>query len=115
MQKVYYRPATPCDRLLAHPGVGTSAKDALRDLGPRLHPAALLHRIRQGQSALASLSSGVPATGPARESLEEFPSHLPSLWELGEVMATHRKESAEVRNLRTPEDPFTGVWVEILS
>lgn len=82
MKKVYYPPATPCDRLLAHSGVGTSAKDALRDLGPRLDPVALLQRIRQGQSALAALSSDLPRTGPARQSLEEFLSGLSSLWEL---------------------------------
>jgi hypothetical protein len=115
MKKVYYPPATPCDRLLAHAGVGTNAKNTLRDLGSRLDPVALLQRIRQGQSALAALSSGVPGNGPERQSLEEFLSGLSSLWELGEVRATHRKESAESRSWRTREDPFTGVWVEILS
>ena len=57
VKKSYHPPATPCDRLLAHAGVEETVKTALRTQRDQLDPVELLHRIRQGQAALAALST----------------------------------------------------------
>lgn len=77
VRKVYHAPATPCDRLLGHPGVSLEAKDALRSQQMELDPVNLLHRIRLGQSALATLSTGHPVGGLIQNDLKEFLAKLP--------------------------------------
>lgn len=114
VKKKYHNPATPCDRLLAHPSVAAAAKEALRAEFALLDPLALLHQVRDGQSALAALASGDLTHGPERESLEEFLSKLPELWRAGEVRPTHRKAPATPHTWRTRKDPFEEVWPEIL-
>jgi hypothetical protein len=114
VRKTYFSPATPCDRLLARADVDEATKNILRTQQARLDPMELLHRIRQGQSALAALSRGKPAEGPDQESLNEFLAALPELWQKGEARPTHRKETSKVRNWRTREDPFKNVWADIL-
>jgi hypothetical protein len=87
----------------------------LRVLRKQLDPVKLLHLIRQGQSALAALTSTAPVTqGPGRESLEQFLSQLPRLWEEGEVRPTHRSKPSKPHWWRTREDAFEGVWYEVL-
>src|SRR5262249_3219287 len=39
---------------------------------------------------------------------------LPELWRAGEARPTHRSRASEPRWWRTREDPFAGVWAEIL-
>jgi hypothetical protein len=73
-----------------------------------------LHQIREGQAALAALSSGDLTHGPERRSLEEFLAKLPDLWREGEVRPTHRKKPSTTRTWRTRKDPFEEVWPEIL-
>ena len=114
VKKIYYPPATPCDRLLTHVAVEEKIKEALRVQRDQLDPVELLHRIRQGQSALAALSSGTPCDGPGRKSLDQFLASLPELWRLGEARPTHRKEQSKVRYWRTREDPFKDAWTDIL-
>jgi len=114
VRKVYYPPATPCDRLLAHEAVEEEVKATLRTQRDQLDPVELLHRIRQGQSALAALSTGKPSDGPGRKSLDEFLASLPELWRLGEARPTHRKGEPKARYWRTREDPFKDVWTDIL-
>jgi hypothetical protein len=114
VKKLYHPPATPCDRLLAHEAVDEAIKATLRKQRDQLDPVELLHRIRQGQSALAALSTGEPGDGPARKSLDQFLAGLPQLWRLGEARPTHRKEEPKARYWRTREDPFANVWTDIL-
>jgi hypothetical protein len=114
VKKLYYPPATPCDRLLAHALVDEKVKDALRKQHAQLDPVELLHRIRQGQSALAALSTGDPSSGPNRESLNQFLAGLPELWRKGEARPTHRKADHKVHDWRTRTDPFQNVWTDIL-
>jgi hypothetical protein len=114
IKKSYHPPATPCDRLLAHEKVDEKVKEALRAQHARLDPVELLQRIRQGQSALAALSTGEPSCGPNRESLNKFLAGLPELWRAGEARPTHRKEEPKARHWRTREDPFKNVWADIL-
>lgn len=114
VKKQYHQPATPCDRLLAHPAVATGVKEALRAELAALDPLELLHQIRDGQSTLAALSSNDLSHGPEHESLEEFLAKLPGLWRAGEVRPTHRDASSSPRRWRTRKDPFETVWAEIL-
>jgi hypothetical protein len=76
LRKSYFRPATPCDRLLAHASVAEETKEVLRSQRAQLDPAALLHRIRDMQAALAALVSPDSISGPGRETLEEFLAQL---------------------------------------
>ena len=114
VKKRYHKPATPCDRLLAHAAVSAAAKEALRTELASLDPLAILHQIREGQAALAALSSGDLSPGPERESLEAFLAKLPELWREGEARPTHRSETTSPRTWRTRKDPFETVWPEIL-
>lgn len=114
VKKRYHKPATPCDRLLDHAAVSAEAKEALRTELASLDPSEILHQIREGQAALAALSSGDPGHGPERESLEAFLAKLPELWREGEVRPTHRSEAPTPRTWRTRKDPFEAVWPEIL-
>jgi hypothetical protein len=114
IKKAYHKPATPCERLLAHPSVSEEAKEELKAERSGLDPLDLLHRARECQSALAVLRSGDAGHGPGRESLEEFFAKLPELWRQGEARPTHRKEAPQPRSYRTRKDPFAEVWPEIL-
>jgi hypothetical protein len=114
VKKLYHKPATPCDQFLAHASASAAAKDSLRAELARLDPLDLLHRIREGQSALAALGSGELGHGPERESLAEFLAKLPESWRAGEVRPTHRSKPSSPRTWRTHKDPFEGAWPEIL-
>lgn len=114
VKKSYYPPATPCARLLAHASVAEAVKEKLRSEGGHLDPLELLHHIREGQAALAALVAGDPGSGPGRESLEQFLAKLPELWRGGEARPTHRQGASQSRTWRTREDPFAGVWSDIL-
>lgn len=114
VKKRYHKPATPCDRLLAHGSVSTAAKAALRAEFAELDPLEILHQIRECQSALVALNSGDLGQGAERESLEAFLAKLPELWREGEARPTHRSEPTSPRCWRTRKDPFERVWPEIL-
>jgi hypothetical protein len=64
IKKRYHRPATPCDRLLAHSSVSPSDKEALRAQMASPNPLELLHQIREGQGASIALSTGDLTHGP---------------------------------------------------
>ena len=55
--KRYSPPATPCDRVLQHEAVSAAAKAKLGERQATLDPMALLHNIREAQSALAAIVS----------------------------------------------------------
>lgn len=114
IKKSYFKPATPCDRLLDSDAVDGKAKETLRSERAPLDPLELLHRIRDSQAALAALGSPEPVTGPARDSLDQFLAQLPRLWRVGEVRPTHRKPPTTARTWRTRKDPFDGVWSTVL-
>lgn len=115
-KRIYYQPATPCARLIAHPAVNDKIKEILQRQQRQLDPVKLLHRLRQSQAALAALvSPDGSAEGPGRKTLDQFLSQLPQLWRSGEVRPTHRAHSAKPRHWRTRKDPFEAVWFEILA
>lgn len=114
VKKLYHKPLTPCDRLLQNSSIPGDVKERLQEERDRLDPLELLQQIREGQTALAALSSGDLGSGPARESLEQFLAKMPDLWRAGEVRPTHRQAPARTRTYRTRKDPFEGVWTELL-
>jgi hypothetical protein len=114
VKKTYRQPATPCARLLAHAAIAAAVKAALRSQEIDLDPLALLQRIRDGEAALAALSSGETSSGPQRESLEQFLAGLADLWRKGDARPTHRTTASPERDWRTRKDPFAAVWPEIL-
>ena len=115
MKRTYYPPATPCARLLAHPAVTEESKSKLQCQRGQLDPVELLHRIRQGQAALAALTSADGAVkGPGRQTLDQYLSRLPELWRSGEVRPTHHSGPAPLRHWRTRQDPFEAVWLDVL-
>ena len=54
--KRYSPPATPCDRLMQHDTVSAKLMAKLSEFRAGLDPVALLHTIREAQSALGWLS-----------------------------------------------------------
>ena len=112
--KRYSPPATPCDRLLQHQAVTDETKEQLTQHRVSLDPVALLHSIREAQAALVALSSPDHGEPAQQESLEQFLSQLPTLWQQGENRPTHAPRTRGPRHWRTRPDPFEGVWQEIL-
>lgn len=113
LKRIFRRPETPCDRLLADSRISEETRSSLQTIKAQLDPIELLYRIRECQSALASLS-GVSTEGPASKNLEQFLAELPRLWEAGEVRPTHRQQTPGVRDYRTRLDPFDSVWTKVL-
>lgn len=56
VQKKYYAPMTPCDRLLALPNVADASKAARREQFEALDPVLLLQTIRDSQRRLAEIA-----------------------------------------------------------
>jgi len=111
----YEDPMTPCERLMRHPDVDKKVIARLYSFRERLDPLELLHYIREGQSALAKLTSEANSLdGPGKKTLDQFLSELPELWKFGEVRPTHRKTPTKTRNWRTRKDPFESVWFDVL-
>jgi len=102
IRRIYERPATTCERLLRHQSIDDEIKAKLRSQRAQLDPVRLLHRIREGQAALAALVSPYGSLeGPGRENLAQFLTQLPRLWQSGEVRPTHRAQPPKPRHWRT--------------
>lgn len=115
VKRTYEPPATPCERLLRHLSIADETKVRLRSQRANLDPVKLLHCIRDGQAALAAMvSNDGSSEGPGRESLSQFLSQFPQLWQAGEVRPTHRAQSSKSRHWRTRKDPFESVWHQVL-
>jgi hypothetical protein len=113
--KRYYPPATPCERLLAHPEVTAETKEKLRGIRVDLDPVQLLQAIRETQQALIELTTNSTSLSTKRsESLEQFLARLPELWRVEEVRPTHRRPSQGPRTWRTRSDPYAAVWPQVL-
>ena len=77
--KRYSPPATPCDRLMQHGTVSAKLMAKLSESRAGLDPVALLHTIREAQSALVAVTSPDFSETPHGESLDRFLAGLPSL------------------------------------
>ena len=75
---------------------------------------ALLHTIREAQSALTALTAPELKPTPQGESLEQFLASLPDQWRRDETHSLRERKMAAPRTWRTREDPFAGVWCDVL-
>jgi len=112
---VYHPPATPCDRLIAHPALAPIVKEKLAAQFLGLDPVRLLQQIRVAQQALSDIATYGPpaqpvAPKPTPTPIGEFLSSLSSAWKEGEVRPTHRKQSNAPRWWRTRVNPFAEAW-----
>jgi hypothetical protein len=117
VRKTYFKPATPCDRLLNSKDVSEPIKENLREQRRALDPVRLLHGIRELQATLCALAKSPGSEHgevPASQSLDTFLAALPQLWRDGEARPTHRTKRASPRTWRTRADPFKDVWPEML-
>ena len=99
---------------MQHDTVSARLITKLRDFRAGLDPVALLHSIREAQSALVAVTSPELGETPAGRELGQFLVKLPSLWRQGEARPTHAARVRAPRQWRTREDPFEGVWSGVL-
>lgn len=110
--KVYFEPATPCDRLLAHSSVGAEIREKLTTQFMSLDPVRLLQEIRLAQQALSDIAAH-GASAAAENStppIADFVASLASAWKDGEARPTHRKRAGTKHWWRTRVDPFADAW-----
>lgn len=113
VQKKYYEPMTPCDRLLALPNVADAIKAALREQFEALDPVLLLQTIRDSQRQLAEITkqpSDETIIAPGKADVASFLHSLSTAWKDGEVRPTHRKQPGATRWWKTRADPFEHAW-----
>ena len=107
--KRYSPPAVPCDRVMRHEAVTAESKAALSERRATLDPVALLHAIKEAQSALAALVSPELRPTPWGESLERFLARLPDRWRVEQEHAEGKPRVRTPHTRRTRPDPFEGV------
>jgi hypothetical protein len=113
VHKVYYAPATPCDRLVAHDGVAPAIKQKLTAQFKSLDPVRLLQQIRTAQQLLSDIEAHGTRTEVAPAAAADVGAFLQSLssaWKDGEVRPTHRKQPNAKHWWRTRTDPFADAW-----
>jgi hypothetical protein len=115
VKKIYHPPATPCDRIIAHPAVDPAVKEKLVAQFQSLDPVRLPQQIRIAQQALSDIATyGPPAQQaqptPSPTPIGEFLSSLSTAWKGGEVRPTHRKKLPAPRWWRTRVNPFADAW-----
>lgn len=94
----YLAPATPCERLLAHPAIPEGTKARLREVAEMLDPIRLLEEVRAAQSQLAGLAAGGSLEPPRKgePDLVRFLANLSTAWREGEVRPTHTASAPSV-------------------
>ena len=113
VHKVYFTPATPCDRLLAHGRITPAIKEKLTAQFKGLDPVRLLQEIRLAQQTLSDIAAHGVRTEAAPASASDvaaFVASLSSAWKNGEARPTHRKCPTAKHWWRTREDPFADAW-----
>ena len=113
VHKIYFPPATPCERLLAHAGTETAIKARLKAQFESLDPVRLLQDIRAAQQTLSEIAAhGAPCSeAPVRSpDVDFFLKSLSTAWKDGEARPTHRKQPGASRWWRTKVDPFADAW-----
>ena len=112
VHKVYFKPATPCDRLLAHTSVGAEIREKLTSQFMSLDPVRLLQEIRLAQQTLSNIAAhgACAAAEDSTPPIADFVASLASAWKDGEARPTHRKRPATKHWWRTRVDPFADAW-----
>ena len=83
---------------MQHDAVSVEMKAALSEYRVKLDPVALLHAIREAQSALGAVTCPAIRPTPSGESLEQFLAKLPDLW---------RQDAAHTSRQRRVQPPRT--------
>jgi hypothetical protein len=97
VHKIYFTPATPCDRLLAHASTTTAIKAQLKAQLESLDPVQLLQDVRNAQQPLSEIAAhGVPSgAAPARSPVvDAFLKSLSTAWKNGQARPTHASSPA---------------------
>lgn len=113
VHKIYFTPATPCDRLLAHASTTTAIKARLKAQLECLDPVQLLQEIREAQQTLSEIAAhGTPSAAASGRStdVDAFLMSLSTAWKDGEARPTHRKQPGAKHWWRTKVDPFADAW-----
>ena len=113
VHKIYFTPATPCDRLLVHADIEPAIKARLKAQFESLDPVRLLQDIRGAQQTLSEIAAhGAPCSeAPVRSpDVDTFLKSLSTAWKDGEARPTHRKQPGASRWWRTKVDPFADAW-----
>lgn len=110
----YSPPATPCDRGIQDPNIPAWTKKGIIEYRAALDPVALLHSIRQAQSAMATMFSPQPLETPHVKNIDRFLARLPSVWQKAEDQFTHKARVRPLRHWRTRKDPLEGAWGDVL-
>ena len=113
VHKVYFTPATPCDRLLAHSSIDPALKEKLTAQFKGLDPVRLLQEIRLAQQTLSDMAAHGMRTEAAPSRTPDvglFLKSLSSAWKDGEARPTHRKQPTAEHWWRTRVDPFADAW-----
>ena len=114
VHKVYFTPATPCERLLAHSSSGSATREKLTAQFMSLDPVRLLQEIRHAQQTLSNMAAhGVSAevvTVTDTPAIADFVASLASAWKEGEARPTHRKQPGAKHWWKTRVDPFADAW-----
>ena len=113
--KRYSLLATPCDRLMQHDAVSVEMKAALSEYRVKLDPVALLHAIREAQSAPGAVTFPAIRSTPSGESLEQFLAKLADWWRQDAAHTSRERRVQPPRTWRTRPHPFEGVWCDVLS
>lgn len=111
VRKRHQAPATPCQRLQAHPQTPSETKSELEGMVQALDPVRLLRDIRSGQTALVAIADKVAAAPAGKEDpppLDAFLAGLRTAWQGGEVRPTALPKAKQKRARRRP-DPFAAV------
>ena len=99
---------------MRHEAVSTDTKAWLGERRGALDPVALLHTIREAQSALTALTAPELRPSLHGESLEQFLASLPRQWPWDETHFPGERKMAAPRTWCTREDLFAGVWCDVL-
>jgi hypothetical protein len=113
VHKIYFKPATPCDRLVAHASIEPATKARLKAQFESLDPVRLLRDIRGAQQTLSEIAAhGAPCGAPPARSpdVDAFLKSLSTAWKDGEARPTHRKQPGAKHWWRTKVDPFADAW-----
>ncbi|MGH7078449.1 MAG: integrase catalytic domain-containing protein [Acetobacteraceae bacterium] len=111
VRKRYHQPATPYQRLLAHPRTPEAVRCRVTAIAASLDPVHLLCEIRATQQRLVEVAdkpTNIECAVGLDVTLERFLSGLRTAWKEGEVRPTARTKMRAKRLRRRP-DPLAAV------
>ena len=115
VRKRYHKPATPYQRLMAHPGTPENVRQRLKQVYATLDPVLLLRDMRAAQLRLVEIADTPERITPddaARPTLDLFLVGLRTAWKAGEVRPTARTKPPAKRGRRRP-DPLAAVTAQL--